>query len=172
MRLIKSIIQEKKKKKKMSSDENPCWDGYEMIGTKMKDGKEVPNCVPISKESVRPYLSKDLLDSGVKRMKEYNDSIYTLHINEKKSKNINKDSYEYQHESNKLVYSNSKILPDILNYLSNYLNNNSIQFNNIKKINNLNIEVITDNPNIEIILEKEISAWRDFEIGEIYAEFE
>ena len=59
MRLIKSIIREKKK---MSPDENPCWDGYEMIGTKMKDGKEVPNCVPISKESVKPYLSKDLLD--------------------------------------------------------------------------------------------------------------
>ena len=25
----------------------PCWDGYEQIGTKIKDGKEVPNCVPI-----------------------------------------------------------------------------------------------------------------------------
>jgi hypothetical protein len=24
----------------------PCWDGYEQIGTKMKGGKEVPNCVP------------------------------------------------------------------------------------------------------------------------------
>jgi len=27
---------------------NPCWDGYEMVGMKMKDGKEVPNCVPIN----------------------------------------------------------------------------------------------------------------------------
>jgi hypothetical protein len=26
--------------------ENPCWDGYEMVGTKTKNGKEVPNCVP------------------------------------------------------------------------------------------------------------------------------
>ena len=26
--------------------ENPCWDGYEMVGTKKKNGKEVPNCVP------------------------------------------------------------------------------------------------------------------------------
>lgn len=25
---------------------NPCWKGYEMIGTKQKKGKEVPNCVP------------------------------------------------------------------------------------------------------------------------------
>ena len=27
--------------------ENPCWKGYEMIGTKSKDGREVPNCVPV-----------------------------------------------------------------------------------------------------------------------------
>ena len=27
---------------------NPCWDGYEAIGTKIDaDGREVPNCVPI-----------------------------------------------------------------------------------------------------------------------------
>ena len=24
----------------------PCWEGYEMIGTKKKNGKTVPNCVP------------------------------------------------------------------------------------------------------------------------------
>jgi len=28
----------------------PCWDGYEQIGTKIKDGKEVPNCVPLKTE--------------------------------------------------------------------------------------------------------------------------
>jgi tRNA(Ile)-lysidine synthase TilS/MesJ len=26
--------------------EDPCWKGYEMVGKKMKNGKEVPNCVP------------------------------------------------------------------------------------------------------------------------------
>ena len=26
--------------------ENPCWKGYQMVGTKKKNGKEVPNCVP------------------------------------------------------------------------------------------------------------------------------
>ena len=25
---------------------NPCWKGYEMIGTKKKNGRTVPNCVP------------------------------------------------------------------------------------------------------------------------------
>lgn len=28
-------------------DDDPCWDGYEMIGMKEKDGKLVPNCVKI-----------------------------------------------------------------------------------------------------------------------------
>jgi len=27
--------------------EGACWEGYEAIGTKMLDGREVPNCVPI-----------------------------------------------------------------------------------------------------------------------------
>ena len=29
--------------------ENPCWDGYTQVGMKMKNGKEVPNCVPTKK---------------------------------------------------------------------------------------------------------------------------
>ena len=32
--------------------DNPCWKGYEMVGTKTKDGKEVPNCVP-KNESIK-----------------------------------------------------------------------------------------------------------------------
>jgi hypothetical protein len=28
--------------------EDACWEGYEAIGTKDLDGREVPNCVPIS----------------------------------------------------------------------------------------------------------------------------
>ena len=27
--------------------EDSCWDGYEAIGTKVVDGRSVPNCVPI-----------------------------------------------------------------------------------------------------------------------------
>jgi hypothetical protein len=31
----------------LSEKQGPCWKGYEMVGMKMKDGREVPNCVPI-----------------------------------------------------------------------------------------------------------------------------
>ena len=36
------------------NDNDPCWDGYKQVGWKKKDGKKVPNCVPIGegKENV------------------------------------------------------------------------------------------------------------------------
>jgi len=34
------------KAEEMSFDD-PCWEGYEQVGTKILDGREVPNCVPI-----------------------------------------------------------------------------------------------------------------------------
>ena len=39
---------------------SPCWDGYEQIGTKMKDGKEVPNCVPL-KQELTDEMASDIL---------------------------------------------------------------------------------------------------------------
>lgn len=36
-------------KKKSSGD--PCWEGYEQVGMKMKNGKLVPDCVPIKKNN-------------------------------------------------------------------------------------------------------------------------
>jgi hypothetical protein len=34
---------------KMKND--PCWKGYEMVGKKNKNGKKVPNCVPVKKDA-------------------------------------------------------------------------------------------------------------------------
>ena len=31
--------------------EDACWDGYEAVGTKQQDGRTVPNCVPMSKDT-------------------------------------------------------------------------------------------------------------------------
>ena len=49
----------KEEEKKMQRDD-PCWDGYEMIGKKKKNGKEVPNCVPTNEEvEVEVELDED-----------------------------------------------------------------------------------------------------------------
>jgi len=42
-------------KKKAAKD--PCWEGYEKIGMKMKNGKLVPNCVPIKKAAKKKKSS-------------------------------------------------------------------------------------------------------------------
>ena len=43
----------------------PCWKGYEQIGTKIKDGKEVPNCVPLSlSDELTAGLLKELKNLG------------------------------------------------------------------------------------------------------------
>jgi len=56
----KSTMKESKKSLKTS---NPCWKGYKPVGTKMKKGRKVPNCVPIeeTKHHVRycPKCQKD-----------------------------------------------------------------------------------------------------------------
>lgn len=40
---IKKIDAQKPRDKKSNE---PCWDGYEKVGMKIKKGKRVPNCVP------------------------------------------------------------------------------------------------------------------------------
>lgn len=42
------------------SKKDPCWKGYEKIGTKKKDGEEVPNCVP--KKESKEIKEQDELD--------------------------------------------------------------------------------------------------------------
>lgn len=57
--VVDCIFEAVAKKKKMKDD--PCWDGYEMVGMKKKRGKEVPNCVPESttKTKKKPDADKD-----------------------------------------------------------------------------------------------------------------
>ena len=62
---FKDVTEAKKMKGK-----DPCWKGYKMIGKKNKNGKEVPNCVPVEEgtEMVRycPKCKKDETQSECK----------------------------------------------------------------------------------------------------------
>ena len=40
-------------------EDDPCTEGYEQYGMKTKNGREVPNCVPISKEAAEPSPKDD-----------------------------------------------------------------------------------------------------------------
>ena len=52
------------------NEDNPCWDGYQQIGMKMKNGKEVPNCVPMKE---------------VKKLREWITEIHPQLINESRA---------------------------------------------------------------------------------------
>ena len=43
---------------------NPCWEGYEAIGTKIVDGREVPNCVPIKENQKKEEFVIPSPESG------------------------------------------------------------------------------------------------------------
>lgn len=45
-----------------SGKKDPCWAGYEMVGTKMKNGKKVPNCVPRN-ESIVDKITSLVIES-------------------------------------------------------------------------------------------------------------
>lgn len=42
------------------AEDGPCWEGYEMVGMKIVDGKEVPNCVPV--EGGKPEAATMAID--------------------------------------------------------------------------------------------------------------
>jgi hypothetical protein len=65
----------KKKKAHMEEEKkmsNPCWKGYKAYGMKKKDGKEVPNCVPVEEQgsSATPYTERPTYESAAWQRKE------------------------------------------------------------------------------------------------------
>tara|TARA_R100001163_G_scaffold52078_1_gene39450 strand:- start:660 stop:971 length:312 start_codon:yes stop_codon:yes gene_type:complete len=48
--------------------DDPCWENYEMVGTKVQDGKEVPNCVPKKEKDDEP-------------IEKYDEKTYIKHAN-------------------------------------------------------------------------------------------
>lgn len=39
--------------KEFLDEQDPCWKGYRQLGTKKKNGKEVPNCIPVEEETIQ-----------------------------------------------------------------------------------------------------------------------
>ena len=58
------------------ADDDPCWDGYEMIGWKIKDGERVPNCVP--KEGLSTELGESIANRLIAMGEEINEDEWEL----------------------------------------------------------------------------------------------
>jgi hypothetical protein len=96
MRSFKQLRQLTEKK----SLKKACWDGYEAIGMKNKDGRQVPNCVPIKEEKEKETAPESLASTiknvhllGTKTIVGLNVND-TLHI--QSIKHGNRTSYRWK----------------------------------------------------------------------------
>lgn len=66
MKSFKQFIEEKN---------DPCWDGYKQYGTKEKNNKEVPNCVPVNEATYkgRKVALNKRMPGDIKKSKVYVD---------------------------------------------------------------------------------------------------
>lgn len=46
------------------AEDGPCWEGYEQVGMKVVDGKEVPNCVPVKDGKPEPSNAEMAIEDG------------------------------------------------------------------------------------------------------------
>jgi hypothetical protein len=51
-KIIQGMKDQPQAKNVLKKDADPCWEGYQQVGMKEKDGKSVPNCVPDAAELV------------------------------------------------------------------------------------------------------------------------
>ena len=62
----------------LKESEDPCWDGYRQLGTKKKNGEEVPNCIPEEEMDEATYQGREVplnkpMKGDVKKSKVYVD---------------------------------------------------------------------------------------------------
>jgi hypothetical protein len=66
-----------------------CWDGYKQVGSKMKNGKKVPNCVPVNEASSpaqQAAIAINMKKKGVKPKNESEKEMYeAMEIDESKN---------------------------------------------------------------------------------------
>jgi len=65
------------------AEDDPCWDDYEMVGTKEVDGRTVPNCVPkeaAAGRSARSFTLKDLEGVPLERSVISDDTVAYKHM--------------------------------------------------------------------------------------------
>ena len=77
-----------KEEKKMKG-EDPCWKGYEMIGKKMKNGKEVPNCVPkegVKEETIAESGGVKVFKTDAGHIEKYGENNFAVYLDGKKQK--------------------------------------------------------------------------------------
>lgn len=63
-RKVTSYLKKKYDEEAVAEAENPCWDGYKMIGMKEKNGTQVPNCIPEETHYCAKHVYSNMFGEG------------------------------------------------------------------------------------------------------------
>lgn len=81
----KTFYEPNSETEKDDEDDDPCWEGYEMVGTKIEDGEEVPNCVPKDKAQKVYVGGEEEVPEGRQLKEDEGGDSYYLEV---KSQNV------------------------------------------------------------------------------------
>jgi hypothetical protein len=72
-----------------------CWDGYKQVGGKIKNGKQVPNCVPINEEEVSPEHQKEMIEGIAEIVRGVKDITNRKELAKKQIKQLKSEGIEF-----------------------------------------------------------------------------
>jgi hypothetical protein len=71
-------------KEPTGSLKDACWKGYTAVGMKMKNGKKVPNCVPVKEEDLKESGGDVVYRKGDNHVEKYTDHSFAVYRDGKK----------------------------------------------------------------------------------------
>jgi hypothetical protein len=72
-----------------------CWDGYKQVGGKIKNGKQVPNCVPINEEEVSPEHQREMIEGIAEIVRGVKDITNRKELAKKQIKQLKSEGIEF-----------------------------------------------------------------------------
>lgn len=91
----------------LDESSDPCWKGYRQLGTKKKNGKEVPNCIP--EENVNESGGELVYRKGDDHIEKYGDTSYAVYLNGKKQA-----YYDSLEDAKTAIKNRSSVIPEEL----------------------------------------------------------
>jgi hypothetical protein len=117
---------------RIAEDKGPCWKGYQQIGMKEKNGKQVPNCVPnesVIKEAGVPkmYVKYMAVQKKIKELEEKQKVMASKYFAEKELNKKNKMLQDLKKGTQQLASYRRNLASIEDKYLNNLYDDGDIQ---------------------------------------------
>lgn len=73
----------------------PCWSGYRQLGMKEKNGRPVPNCIPIKEEEITPEHQREMIEGIAEIIRDVKDLNNRKELAKKQIKELKSEGVEF-----------------------------------------------------------------------------